>query len=139
MVPELRFSDNKSELDVDPLINLYQYAWWAKGRRADDVVDMVNHCGLVMMLWAGRRLIGFTRVITDFVYRATIYDVIIHPDFHDQGLGRQIMLNVLHHPTLRRVEKFWLNTSDKQEFYRKLGFVEDATTGMILNKEREVS
>ena len=53
-------------------------------------------------------MIGFTRVLTDFVYRATIYDVIVKPTHRKIGLGTRLIDAVVNHPKLASVEQIAL-------------------------------
>jgi hypothetical protein len=50
-------------------------------------------------------------------------------------VGEGLMSFVLSHPVLARVEKFWLNTRDKQKFYERFGFV-SSNQGMYLERPR---
>lgn len=78
----------------------------------------------------GRRLIGFARVLTDGIYRATLWDVVVHPDYQGRGVGEELMHRILAHPVLSKIEKFWLNTRNKFSFYEKFGFVR-SDQGMV--------
>ena len=124
------FSERK---DFDPaqLVRLYAQAPWAAGRTADDARAMLAHSDLVLSAWDGSMLVGFGRVLTDYVYRASIWDVIVDKDYQGQDIGTQIMQRILQHPDLKRVELFWLCTRDKQAFYEKLGFSAKEQTGMV--------
>lgn len=42
-----------------------------------------------------RRLIGFARATSDHAFNATIWDVVVHPDFQGKGLGKALMKYVL--------------------------------------------
>ncbi|MBI3621421.1 MAG: GNAT family N-acetyltransferase [Nitrospirae bacterium] len=110
---------------VDPsaLQALYEHAPWARGRTADGIRTMLAHTDYHFSAWDGPRLIGFARVLTDGIYRATLWDVVVHPDYQGRGVGEELMNRILAHPVLSRVEKFWLNTRDKFGFYQKFGFV----------------
>ena len=115
------FKDSK-KIDLEKVVQHYKYGWGSKKREKADVKKMLENSDLALSLWDDKKLIGFARILTDFVYRATIWDVIIHPDYQGQGLGKLIMETILHHPKLKKVSYFWLVTSDKQRFYKKLGF-----------------
>jgi len=72
------------------------------------------------------QLIGITRVLTDFVYRAMIFDVIIKPTHRKMGLGAKLMHAVLNHPKLQTVEHFYLNClPNMMPFYERWGFSDD--------------
>jgi ribosomal protein S18 acetylase RimI-like enzyme len=131
----ITFSERK---DFDPthLVRLYEQAPWAKGRTMEKAREMLDNTDLALSVWDGPRLVGFGRVLTDFVYRASIWDVIVHPDYQGQDIGSQIMQRILDHPALKQVELFWLCTRDKQAFYEKLGFSTDEQTGMVWARSR---
>lgn len=130
------FSERK-DLDPAQLVRLYAQAPWAAGRTADDARDMLAHSDLVLSAWDGPRLVGFGRVLTDYVYRASIWDVIVDKDYQGQDIGTQIMQRILSHPSLKRVELFWLCTRDKQAFYEKLGFSAKEQTGMVWARSKQ--
>ncbi|MGQ0810198.1 MAG: GNAT family N-acetyltransferase [Nitrospiraceae bacterium] len=119
--------------DFDPiqLVYLYRQAPWAKGRTVEDIREMLYRTDLAISAWGGDRLVGFGRVLTDYVYRASIWDVIVDTEYQGQDIGTQIMERILHHPALKRVDLFWLCTRDKQSFYEKLGFSSNEQTGMV--------
>ncbi|MER3421845.1 MAG: GNAT family N-acetyltransferase, partial [Nitrospiraceae bacterium] len=72
----ITFTERK---DFDPahLVQLYMQAPWAIGRTAEDTREMLTYTDLAISAWDGNRLVGFGRVLTDYVYRATIWDVIV--------------------------------------------------------------
>jgi hypothetical protein len=56
----------------------------------------------------------FCAGLTDCIYWQ-LWDVVVHPDY--QRRRREMMNRVLSYPVLSKVEKFWLNTRDKFDFY----------------------
>ena len=129
---------NKNEIKiregypVDPsaLQALYEYAPWAQRRTVRGIRKMLRHTDYQFSAWDGQRLIGFVRVLTDRIYRATLWDVVVHPHYQKQGVGEELMNRILSHPILSTVEKFWLNTRNKSGFYEKFGFVR-SDQGMV--------
>ncbi len=126
----ITFSDRR-DLDPAQLLRLFDQAPWAKGRTLEDAREMLAHTDLAISAWDGDRLVGFGRVLTDYVYRASIWDVIVDQAYQGQDIGSAIMQHILQHPRLARVELFWLCTRDKQAFYEKLGFSSKEQTGMV--------
>ena len=49
----------------------------------------------VIFLYAGDRLIGFGRALSDGAYQAALYDLAVDPDFQKQGLGSLIANNLM--------------------------------------------
>ncbi len=129
------FSEKKS-LQPEQLLTLFQQAPWAKGRTLNDARDMLRHTDVALCAWDGDHLVGFGRVLTDFVYRATIWDVIVDEAYQKQGIGAEIVQRILHHPRLKKVELFWLCTR-RPGFYEKLGFSSKEQTGMVWNRSQQ--
>ncbi|MGA6827707.1 GNAT family N-acetyltransferase [Nitrospira sp. NS4] len=130
----LTFSEKKT-LDPQQLLSLFRQAPWAKGRTLEDAREMLRHTDLALCAWDGEQLVGFGRVLTDFVYRATIWDVIVDQAYQKQGIGSEIVQRILHHPRLKKVELFWLCTR-RPGFYEKLGFNSGEQTGMVWSRSK---
>jgi ribosomal protein S18 acetylase RimI-like enzyme len=123
------FSDRK-DIDSAQLVALYRHAPWASTRTSEDAREMLIHTDVAITAWDENRLVGFGRVLTDYVYRASIWDVIVDNAYQGQDIGTQIIQHILDHPDLKRVELFWLCTRSPG-FYEKLGFSAKEQTGMV--------
>ena len=126
------FSEKK-DLNSEQLLKLFHQAPWAKGRTLEDAREMLRHTEVAVCAWEGDQLVGFGRVLTDFVYRATIWDVIVDKGYQKQGIGTEIIQRILNHPRLKKVELFWLCTR-RPGFYQKLGFSSKEQTGMVWSR-----
>lgn len=116
-----------TESQVSDLMDLYKNEFWSDKRTRDDVVKMLASTDVIIgLVDECDRLIGITRVLTDFVYRAMIFDVIIKPTHRKMGLGAKLMDAVLNHPELQAVEHFYLNClPNMMPFYERWGFSDD--------------
>ena len=129
----IQFCDGKSDIDLVQLQALFNLgAFWAQERRLEDLEIAINNSNPVVSVWVKEQLIGFARATSDGIYRATIWDVVIHPDYRSYGLGQKLVETVLSHPLMCRVERVYLMTSHQQSFYEKIGFVCNTTTTMVL-------
>lgn len=99
--PAITFAEKK-DLDPAKLVRLYQQAPWAKGRTIEDAREMLRHTDVAVTAWDGDLLVGFGRVLTDYVYRATIWDVIVDKGYQSQGIGADIVQRILNHPRLKK-------------------------------------
>jgi len=133
--PAITFAEKK-HLDPAKLVRLYQQAPWAKGRTLEDAREMLRHTDVAVTAWDNDRLIGFGRVLTDYVYRATIWDVIVDKAYQGQGVGTDIVQRILTHPRLKKVELFWLCTR-MPGFYETLGFSSKEQTGMVWSRSNQ--
>lgn len=122
-----RIVETLTESQVSDLMDLYKNEFWSDKRTRQDVEKMLASTDVIIGLVAEcDRLIGITRVITDFVYRAMIFDVIIKPTHRKMGLGAKLMDAVLNHPKLQTVENFALNClPNMMPFYERWGFSDD--------------
>ena len=129
----IQFCDRKSQIDLEQLQELFRLtAFWAQDRSIEDLSIAIANSNPVISVWNGEQLIGFARATSDGVYRATIWDVIIHPEYQGSGLGRKLVETVLSHPLLSRVERVYLMTTHKQQFYERIGFECNPSTTMVL-------
>ena len=124
-----RFSDSKM-IDIDQVLELYRCAEWSKDRTREEAELILANSSLVLSAWDGNRLAGMARVLTDFVVRATLYDVIVRPEDQGKGVGRMLMEKFLDHPAMKRVPAIFLLTKDKRPFYEKFGFVSTQERGL---------
>jgi predicted GNAT family N-acyltransferase len=122
-----RIVETLSESQVSDLMDLYKNEFWSDKRTREDVVKMLASSDVIIgLVDECDRLIGITRVLTDFVYRAMIFDVIIKPTHRKMGLGAKLMDAVLNHPKLQTVENFALNCLPHMiPFYERWGFSDD--------------
>jgi N-acetylglutamate synthase-like GNAT family acetyltransferase len=130
----IEFCTDKNRIDLQKLQSLYQAtAFWAKNRTLDELEIAITNSNAVVSVWDNGRLIGSARATSDGIYRANIWDVVIHPEYQGLGLGRKLVETLISHPLLNRVERVYLMTTHQQKFYQKIGFNENRTTTMVLS------
>ncbi len=130
---QFQYTDTLSAAQLQQLIDLFhQAAFWASDRTAADMAIAIAHSHPVVTVWDHDTLIGFARATSDGIYRATIWDVVVHPDYQGAGLGRKLVQTVLSHPLMSRIERVYLMTTNQQAFYERIGFEENQTTTMVL-------
>jgi ribosomal protein S18 acetylase RimI-like enzyme len=141
---KIQFCDRRSQIDFQQLQALFNLAaFWARDRHPEDLKIAVANSDPVMTAWETdreglahqQRMIGFARATSDGIYRATIWDVVIHPDYQGAGLGRKLVQKVLSHPKLSHVERVYLMTTHQQAFYEKIGFESNPSTTMLLHNQ----
>ncbi len=136
---QIQFSVSKTDIDINQLQKLFNVAaFWAKERSIEDLEIAIANSEPVVTVKDGEnleKLIGFARATSDGIYRATIWDVVIHPEYQGSGLGSKLVENILSHPRMSRVERTYLMTTHQQKFYEKIGFQANSSTTMVLQNQ----
>lgn len=75
---------------------------------------------LVVSAWDENKLVGFARVVTDNSLFATIWNMMIKPEYQKKGLGKMLIKKCLtNYPNLHF---FLLSGENSVNFYKKMGF-----------------
>lgn len=116
-----------SKANLDEMLDIYASVGWSKHTK--EIIQQVFEASNVIALaTVDGRIIGIGRAMSDGVFNAAIYDVVVHQDFQKQGIARKIMEYLLEE--LRDVSCVHLiSTTGNEEFYRKLG-LKTIKTGM---------
>jgi len=129
----IQFCDRKSVVDLTQLQALFKLgAFWATERKIEDLNIAIENSEPVISVWDSQKLVGFARATSDGIYRATIWDVVIDPEYRGAGLGRKLVQTVLSHPRMNRVERVYLTTTHQQSFYERIGFEVNSSSTMVL-------
>ena len=123
------------EVPIHQLRRLHDTTSWACGRTLAQLQAILRHSDILLTAWAGAALVGCARVLTDFVVRALICDVIVDPAYQGLGIGRLLVEAIETHPALRDVEQIALFTTRKRDFYAHLGWEDHPGQGMILSRQ----
>nr|YP_010986081.1 N-acetyltransferase [Polyopes affinis]WOL36999.1 N-acetyltransferase [Polyopes affinis] len=136
----IKHLENKGQItnvymSVDTDINLYDLeelcdaVGWVR-RPLKKVKTAIDHSFLTVSLFCEnnkkKKLIGFARATSDSAFNATIWDVVIHPDFQGKGLGKTLM-----NQTIKQLRYCDISTitlfADPHvvSFYKNLGFITD--------------
>jgi ribosomal protein S18 acetylase RimI-like enzyme len=116
-------------VDVYELEELCDAVGWSR-RPIHKVRKALQHSFLVVSMWqqrgSYRRLIGFARATSDHAFNATIWDVVVHPEFQGRGLGRRLMEKVIQELRAQDISNITL-FADREvvSFYERLGFTAD--------------
>jgi predicted GNAT family N-acyltransferase len=115
-----KFSDE----NIKQVHQLYKEVWWGKERSLEDTFECVKGSQICIgIVDDNENLIGFVRIITDFIYKAIIFDVIVSSKLRGSGLGLKLMGLVKKHNSLQKVKHFELYClPDMEDFYSRLGF-----------------
>jgi GNAT superfamily N-acetyltransferase len=115
-------STDRTRLDIPMIYRfLSEQSTWAVGI-SRTVVERSIENSLCFGGYIDGRQIAFARVVTDFATIAYLVDVFVVPEYRGRGYAKQLIRVVMEHPSLQRLRRFTLNTSDAHSLYARFGF-----------------
>ncbi len=104
------------------LQSLYrEYDWWAD-RDTETVRRALENTDETVLLREDGDPIAAARVLTDYVYYAMVYDVIVAESHRNEGVGEKQIGAVRDHPRLQDVAPSLLAREGLVPFYEACGF-----------------
>ena len=124
------------EARIGELHQLYQKEWWTNARTLEEVRAVVRGSQLCYgLLNASDELVAFARVLTDYIFKALIFDVIVREDFRGQGLGDRLMELIQAEQKLKAVQHFELYClPDMEPFYAHHGYSPEVSGVRLLRR-----
>lgn len=91
----------------------------------EQLYQAANNSWYHISIYDEDHLIAFGRMISDGIYQALICDVMVDPTYQKQGLGKQIIEELISKCKQSGIQSIQLfSAKGKQDFYKKLGFAE---------------
>jgi aralkylamine N-acetyltransferase len=117
------------DLDLYELEELCDVVGWSR-RPLRKVKKALQHSFIVVSMWevkgATKRLIGFARATSDYAFNATVWDVVVHPDYQGKRLGKAMMKFTIDKIRAQDISNITLFAdAHVVGFYGGMGFVED--------------
>lgn len=124
---EIELIHSIDNVNWEEMREVYQSVGWNK-HTIHIIQKVFQTSNVITIATVNNRIIGFGRAISDEVFNAAIYDIIVHKDFQKLGIAKQIINDLL--LRLKHVSCVHLiSTTGNVEFYQKLGF-KQTKTGM---------
>ncbi|SMG18762.1 N-acetylglutamate synthase, GNAT family [Dethiosulfovibrio salsuginis] len=136
---EYLFYDSKMALSPGELQGLYRFTGWGRSRSVSQIEKMLLGTDLCFSIRYKGQLIAFCRVLTDFVFRASLWDIVVHPDHQGKGLGSSLIDYALNHPMMKDVPMVITYTSELEPFLANQGFKPKDGMMMLLRRPIEYS
>lgn len=127
-----------SEQQRDNLYHLYQDEWWTQGRTRDDIEMMVDESDEIVAFCDADtgELVAFSRILTDYVYKVLIFDVIVAGNHRGKGLGTHLMDGIIDHPNLTHIDHFELYCLEEVvAFYEQWEFTNELGELRLMRRE----
>jgi predicted GNAT family N-acyltransferase len=134
----MQLTHQLTEQQIHQLHQLYQNEYWSKGRSLADTFRCVEGSSIVFGFVEGDDLVAFARVVTDYVFKAFIFDVIVSEELRAQGVGKQIVESILDHSDLKKVKHIELYCLPELfSFYSQFGFTQDLGAMQLMRRDRD--
>jgi len=118
------------------LYEFYKREWWTFGRTLPEFTQMLSHSDVIVGCLHNGEMVGFARVLTDFTFKAMIFDVIVREGVRGFGVGQAIIAKITSEPRLKNVKSFELYCPDRlTAFYEKLGFSKSSSNLLGLRRQ----
>ncbi len=123
------------ERGADPpladLLALYDsVGWTAYTEHPETLSAAIRGSSFVVAAWAGTRLVGLARALSDDATIMYLQDILVDPSHHRRGVGKALAEAAL--DRFRHVRQKVLLTDDdpsQKSFYEALGFIQVGTVG----------
>lgn len=125
------FYDSPKAVKPQELQDLYRFTKWGRSRSVEAIARMLEHTDLCFSARCDGHLVAFCRILTDFTFRASLWDIMVHPDHQGRGLGTELLRYALSHPAVAPLPMVVTYTSELAAFLGRLGF-ENRTGQMML-------
>lgn len=127
-----RFYDSKRAVSAQQLQHLYSFTRWGRGRSLEQIERMLGSSSLCFSVYYEEKLVAFCRILTDFVFRASLWDIMVHPDHQGKGLGSSLLDYAIFHPAVRDIPLILTYTSELGTFLEQHGFRDQEGAMMLL-------
>lgn len=115
------------EQQIHELYELYKNEWWTKDRSHEETKRCVNGSQInIGIIDDQASLQAYARVLTDYTFKAIVFDVIVSNRHRGKGLGDTLMTLIKNHQDLQQVKHFELYCLPEMfDFYEKYDFSTD--------------
>lgn len=123
----MQLIETLTERHIAQLHQLYLQQSWSNTRTLEETHLVVSGSSLVLGIVDNHHnLIAFTRVLTDGIFKALVFDVIVDAQYRSQHLGSNLIAAVKNHPRVQRVKHIELYClPELHSYYQQFGFVTD--------------
>ncbi|MET9318177.1 GNAT family N-acetyltransferase [Kribbella sp. NPDC003505] len=133
----IRIEDRVDGFSLGDLMSLFSSAWWTANRTVEETEQILQESDIVVALVESStdRIIGFGRVLTDYVHVALVLDVVVAPEYRGSGCGAALMDAIVEHPELADVRSIELICQpDLIAFYSRWGFTNQAGGSLLMRR-----
>ncbi len=109
----------------DELFELFQTTGWNEDYMLspEELLEAAANSSYTISAYWGTELAGFTRIVSDGVVHAMIFDMIVKPEMQNLGIGTLLLKEAISYCSQKKIRDIQLfSAPGKEGFYRKNGF-----------------
>jgi len=116
----IEYRDNK-EFSPAELQELFSSVnWHSISDYPDKAATAMANSGAVFSAWDSERLVGLVNAIDDGVFTAFIDNLLVHPNYHGQGIGGHLLQQITDHYR-GKMDVGLVSPQSNAGFYEKFG------------------
>ncbi|MGF9889381.1 GNAT family N-acetyltransferase [Priestia megaterium] len=117
---KVSFSNSIENVEWSRMKEIYRSVGWTK-HDEEKIKKVFQSSNVVAIAYEEDNIAGFGRALSDGVFNAAIYDVVVDEHYQNKGIGQKVIQNLL--AQLDDISCVHLvSTAGNEEFYRKAGF-----------------
>ena len=116
------YISTEKKMDIAQIMKLMKQTYWAPERSEEEVLTAIENSISFGAFDEEDNLVGFARVVSDFVSIWYLCDVIVDEGHRGQGIGKMLVSAVVGDERFSRVPAL-LKIKDAHGLYRKYGFL----------------
>lgn len=120
MIESIEFHDS-NDVSEDAVLDLYRANNWSSANKPDQLHKALLNSHSLVTAWHSDRLVGLANAISDGFLVVYYPHVVVHPDYHRQGIGRELV-NRLKQRYKGFHQHSVLADKDAVAFYESCGF-----------------
>lgn len=125
----IRYETQISGIDWKDAADIFSRAPLGE-REPDTLARAFLNSQAYVFAYDDKSLIGLCRALCDGAYQAAIYDVVLLPEYHGKGIGKEMVRLLCNQLPVANIILYAVPS--RQGFYRKLGFKKMLTAMGIL-------
>jgi len=131
----IRLSTDIDSIAWNELARVFELAPLGKQRDPAQLEAAFRNSALRVFAFDGGKLVGAGRALSDGVWRAAIYDVVVLPEYQGRGIGSRLIRHLVQ---AAKVDVIMLYAAPgKEDYYARFGFRRMTTAMAIMPDEQE--
>lgn len=136
---KIRYNCRLKKIPSHDLRELFIAVGWSDGTENENMIRNFNipfiNSTFVVSAWDNQKLVGVIRVLSDKIIRSIVYDLVVLPEYQNQGIGTMLLKKCLQ----KYPDTAWLiETTEKNvSYYKQFGFVENTDPTLRIKSKWE--